>query len=174
MDRGPRQGHTDRPELRDPHTPPSRQLQGAASSPNPPPTRPPGSSAPRPLTGLRHRQPGTPGKLSGPHCPAIHANLAAHGRCLLSSLWPGACPAYLGTCGSSHALRNLQASLPSCRRGSEAWTPSSTCPRPRTGQRRGNGGPRLPGQKARGVREASGVSRGDGQGAKWDPPSHRG
>lgn len=54
---------------------PAASLRGA-SIPHLPPPGTPGGSAPKPLTGLKHREPGTPGKLSGPHDPPAHANQA--------------------------------------------------------------------------------------------------
>lgn len=160
MDRGTRRGHTDCPELRDPHTPPSRQPQGGASVPHPPPTRPPESSVPKPLTGLKHRQPRTPGKLSGPHGPAVHANPAGNSRCLLSAPWPGACPAYLGTCGSSHALRNPTGVAVFLQKGKQGLDTKLNLPAAMHWSAQGERGPEATRAEGAGVREASGVSRG--------------
>lgn len=117
---------------------------------------------PKPLTGLKHREPGTPRTLSGPHGPSTHANQV------------GAQPVFPerpvpGTCGSSHAFRDPTGVAVFLQKGKEARLghqaqPSHGHPLVSSGAMgaRGRSGTRHRGEGGTRSQSAGGWSRGEG------------
>lgn len=174
MDRGTRRGHTDCPELRDPHTPPSRQPQGGASVPHPPPTRPPGilsaqtphwsqaqaAQDPRqaiwPPWPSRTCQPGreqpvSPERPVAGSLPCVPRNMR---------LIPRAQKPYRRRCLLAEGEARLGHQAQPAR-GHALVSAGGTGARGHPGRRRGGEG----GERGQ---------QGHGQGAKWDPLSRRG